>query len=795
MAQAPLVIKQQLLPLTKTYGTGNRRLFITLHQTGGPQNGLNAQWMANYQRDMSAPSNAEQKSWHYQVDDKEAIQSFSHDVHSWQAGVGKNLGNLDTISIESCINADGNYAKTIENTAKLMAWVCYLEKLDPRTKIKTHRDWSGKNCPEQIYAGKGGFTLAKVIDMTVNELAKLNAQDKAPAPVTPVPVTPPKGDDSSMTVSAQQILDIARPYVNVTPQHGTNHKYIINKYNAHRPLARSTKMILDWDWCAAFVSFLFIEAGATHLVGTEIGVQRYVDDCFKKKGIWIGKVKPQAGDIVTFDWDGGGWADHIGIVEKISGNTITTIEGNTNRKVARNTFAWNDWRIQGYARPNYGKGSTQVDTPKLSLDAVAKEVMAGKWGNGADRNARLTSAGYNAKQVQGKVNQLATGNQPAPKPTLSLEAVAKEVLAGKWGNGGQRATDLKNAGFNPDEVQKKVNQLVGQTAATPEAKPEENLPGIQALKYGGATLSVATINKVVELGKRYNIMPSFLIVMLQYEALWGTSNVAKSDNNWAGMTWSASYVGNPKIKKTKGSSRPSIEGGNYTRYASTADFLEDWVYLLRPGHFYKVSGVTNFDTAVKGLFKVGGARYDYAAQGHPQYGKNMAARRAAIEKANPGMLSKIDKLQPVAEEAVKLKALDVIAKEVINMEWSSGAERTARLTVAGYDAKAVQAKVNELIKADNTKPQLKPLATIAKEVIDGKWGNGAARNNKLTAEGYNANAVQAEVNKIVQSGSIRTAAKEVIDGKWGNGADRQKKLRAAGLDPAKVQAEVNKLLG
>ena len=84
-AKLGLTFKKQLLPLTKTYGRVNRREGIVIHQTGAPQAGRNAQWMANYQRTMSAPSNREEKSWNYQVDDKEAIMSFEHDVATWQS--------------------------------------------------------------------------------------------------------------------------------------------------------------------------------------------------------------------------------------------------------------------------------------------------------------------------------------------------------------------------------------------------------------------------------------------------------------------------------------------------------------------------------------------------------------------------------------------------------------------------------------------------------------------------------------------------------------------------------------
>ena len=46
----------------------------------------------------------------------------------------------------------------------------------------------------------------------------------------------------------------------------------------------------------------------------------------------------------------------------------------------------------------------------------------------------------------------------------------------------------------------------------------------------------------------------------------------------------------------------------------------------------------------------------------------------------------------------QLKPIDEVAREVIRGEWGNGAERKRRLTEAGYDYSAVQARVNELFK-------------------------------------------------------------------------------------------------
>ena len=49
-------------------------------------------------------------------------------------------------------------------------------------------------------------------------------------------------------------------------------------------------------------------------------------------------------------------------------------------------------------------------TPQKSIDELAKEVLAGKWGNGNDRKNALTNAGYNYSAVQARVNELVKGS-------------------------------------------------------------------------------------------------------------------------------------------------------------------------------------------------------------------------------------------------------------------------------------------------------------------------------------------------------------------------------------------------
>lgn len=90
----------------------------------------------------------------------------------------------------------------------------------------------------------------------------------------------------------------------------------------------------------------------------------------------------------------------------------------------------------------------------------------------------------------------------------------------------------------------------------------------------------------------------------------------------------------------------------------------------------------------------------------------------------------------------------------------------------------------------------KTVDELAKEVLAGKWGNGADRKAKLKAAGYDYDAVQAAVNKALSGKKSVTDAlvQEVLDGKWGVQPNREKKLTAAGYDYAEVQAAVNKAL-
>ena len=89
-----------------------------------------------------------------------------------------------------------------------------------------------------------------------------------------------------------------------------------------------------------------------------------------------------------------------------------------------------------------------------------------------------------------------------------------------------------------------------------------------------------------------------------------------------------------------------------------------------------------------------------------------------------------------------------VVRQVIRGEWGVGQERIKQLTEAGYNAERIQEKVNLALQGSlNNVP--KTVDALAYEVIQGDWGNGEERKERLEAAGYDYDAVQQRVNEIL----------------------------------------------
>ena len=168
------------------------------------------------------------------------------------------------------------------------------------------------------------------------------------------------------------------------------------------------------------------------------------------------------------------------------------------------------------------------------------------------------------------------------------------------------------------------------------------------LVYAGHPLSANLVQTILNLCVQRNLLPSGVLAQLYLESWWGASNVAKRDNNWGGITGGA-QTRPSGVVVTTGSARPANEGGTYMHYASVDDYMKDYTYLLAEqtsgGHkMYGVKGKQNIEEYTKGLFRIGGALYDYAAAGYAHYIALMRDIRNGINRTNGNILDKLDDL-------------------------------------------------------------------------------------------------------------------------------------------------------
>lgn len=131
--------------------------FITIHETGNTTRGANALNHANY------INNGSEVTWHYTVDKDNIVQHFNDTAQCWHAGDGTGKGNTQSIGIEMCINSDGNYPQTVDNTVDLIIHLMKKHNI-PIENIKQHNFWNGKNCPMLMRSGKNGITWSDFLN-------------------------------------------------------------------------------------------------------------------------------------------------------------------------------------------------------------------------------------------------------------------------------------------------------------------------------------------------------------------------------------------------------------------------------------------------------------------------------------------------------------------------------------------------------------------------------------------------------------------------------------------------------
>lgn len=185
-------------------------------------------------------------------------------------------------------------------------------------------------------------------------------------------------EEKTVKYLRSKVVKIMQDWVGKKESDGS-HKVIIDTYNKISPLPVGYKLKYTDAWCAGTVSAAFHKAGYDAIFPSECGCGRMIT-LAKKMGIWVENdaYKPSPGDCVLYDWqdsgkgDNTGDPDHVGMVEKINGNTITVIEGNYSNAVTRRALLVNGKYIRGFICPKFDAEATKTTTTDKSSTTTKK---------------------------------------------------------------------------------------------------------------------------------------------------------------------------------------------------------------------------------------------------------------------------------------------------------------------------------------------------------------------------------------------------------------------------------------
>lgn len=183
---------------------------------------------------------------------------------------------------------------------------------------------------------------------------------------------------------------------------------------------------INMQWCASFVSCVFMYVfgfdAAKKVLGGNLHCYTPTGaNYFKNKGRYIkrGQGTPKRGDVVFFYSAAKGRIGHVGIVYKVSGSTVYTIEGNTSGAstlvtngggVKKKSYNLSSTYIDGYGRPLYEgitdddikpfalgdrmlrKGDSGPDVVELQTILLNLDYDLGKWGADGDFGSATESA-------------------------------------------------------------------------------------------------------------------------------------------------------------------------------------------------------------------------------------------------------------------------------------------------------------------------------------------------------------------------------------------------------------------
>lgn len=244
--------------------------------------------------------------------------------------------------------------------------------------------------------------------------------------------------------TAKQIIDKARRYIGTKESPAYSNNVIFNTDYYGHPVSGS-----DYPWCVTFVWDIFRMCDASELFydGRKTAYCPAVLSWGRENGLIV--TDGREGDLILFDWDNTNPndADHIGFIAgrgddgyyiTIEGNTAIGNDSNGGEVMERRRSTG----IRAIIRPRYD------EEPNKPIEEVAREVIAGKWGNGKERERRLTAAGYDYDEVQNEVNRILASE---PKYYVVKHGDTLSEIAEEFGTSVGQLVSW-NSLYNPDLI-------------------------------------------------------------------------------------------------------------------------------------------------------------------------------------------------------------------------------------------------------------------------------------------------------------------------------------------------------
>ncbi len=144
---------------------------LTIHNTDNTDAGADAKAHSSFVRNTGYYLLNGKKnwvSWHYTVDDHQAIRHLPDKERAYHAG---SSANASSIAIEICMNKGIDQAAANDRAAKLAALVLSTHDLSINDMV-THKSWTGKECPSLLVAAAKWEGFRKMVGGYLNSVSE-----------------------------------------------------------------------------------------------------------------------------------------------------------------------------------------------------------------------------------------------------------------------------------------------------------------------------------------------------------------------------------------------------------------------------------------------------------------------------------------------------------------------------------------------------------------------------------------------------------------------------------------------